>query len=53
MRLAIVGSRSLFIDGLEKYIPVGVTEIVSGGAKGIDMCAKQSIWANSITQNIL
>ena len=48
MRLAIVGSRSLFIDGLEKYIPVGVTEIVSGGAKGIDSCAKKYAIAHKI-----
>lgn len=35
MRIAIIGSRNLNID-ISKYIPEGVTEIVSGGAKGID-----------------
>ena len=40
MKLAIIGSRNLKINNLEKYIPEGVTEIVSGGAKGIDACAK-------------
>ena len=40
MKLAIVGSRSLTVDNMEKYLPKGVTEIISGGAKGIDSCAK-------------
>ena len=41
MKLAIIGSRSLKIDNLEKYIPRDVTEIVSGGAKGIDKIAAE------------
>ena len=36
MVVAIVGSRGLCVTDLEKYLPEGVTEIVSGGAKGID-----------------
>lgn len=40
MKLAIVGSRGLSLD-ISPYIPEGVTEIVSGGAKGIDTCAKK------------
>lgn len=40
MKLAIIGSRSLCVNDLEKYIPEDITEIVSGGAKGIDSCAK-------------
>lgn len=39
MKIAVVGSRSLFVN-LEFPIPPGVTEIVSGGAKGIDQCAE-------------
>lgn len=39
MKVAIVGSRGLLVDNLEKYLPNGVTEIVSGGARGIDSCA--------------
>ena len=38
MRLAIVGSRSLAPD-LEAFVPDGVTEIVSGGARGVDTAA--------------
>ena len=40
MKLAIIGSRSLTRIDLEKYIPSEATEIVSGGAKGIDSLAK-------------
>ncbi len=40
MRVAVVGSRSLEQVDLEAYLPVQTTEIVSGGARGIDQCAK-------------
>ena len=40
MRLAVIGSRSLCDIVIDDYIPYNVTEIVSGGAKGIDMLAK-------------
>lgn len=43
MRVAIVGSRNLLVD-IEKYIPENITELVSGGAKGIDTLAEQ--WAD-------
>ena len=39
MRLAIVGSRDISFVELEKYLPDGITEIVSGGARGIDCIA--------------
>lgn len=39
MKLAIIGSRKMKIDCVEKYVPDGVDEIVSGGARGIDECA--------------
>ena len=41
MKLAIIGSRNLVIENLGEYLPIGVTEIVSGGAKGVDTCAKK------------
>lgn len=41
MKVAIIGSRSLIINDLKKYLPENTTEIVSGGAKGIDTCAKE------------
>ena len=36
MKLAIIGTRTLVIENLEKHIPKEVTEIVSGGARGVD-----------------
>lgn len=33
MKLAVIGSRNLNIVNLSKYLPQGVTEIVSGGAR--------------------
>ena len=38
MKLAIIGSRSLSGLDLGKYISEEVTELVSGGAIGIDTC---------------
>ena len=35
MKVAVIGSRSLTVVNLEKYLPAGVTEIVSGGARGL------------------
>lgn len=41
MKLAIIGSRGLWVEDLGAYLPPGVTELVSGGAKGIDTCARE------------
>ena len=41
MKLAIIGSREIKIYNLDKYVPEGVCEIVSGGAKGIDTLAAE------------
>ena len=40
MKVAVIGSRGLQVNHLENYLPEGVTEIVSGGARDIDTCAK-------------
>lgn len=40
MRVAVIGSRGLMVDDLGKYLPDNVTEIVSGGARGVDNCAR-------------
>lgn len=40
MKIAVIGSRGLNLDNLGDYLPANVTEIISGGAKGIDQCAK-------------
>ncbi len=48
MKLAIIGSRSLFIEKMEDYLPKNVVEIITGGAKGIDQCAKEYAISNNI-----
>ena len=49
MKIAVIGSRSLVVNNLEKYLPKDVDEIVSGGAIGIDRCAKKYAIRNNIT----
>ena len=51
MKIAVIGSRGLVINDLGKYLPANVTEIVSGGAKGIDTCAKKYALSNGIKLN--
>ena len=48
MKVAVVGSRNLQVDDLENYLPENVTEIISGGAKGVDTCAKEYALAHRI-----
>ena len=48
MRLAIIGSRNLKIDNFSDYMPENVTEIVSGGARGVDTCAREYAKKNNI-----
>ena len=42
MKLAIIGSREIMNIDIIAYIPHNCTEIVSGGARGIDRCAKKA-----------
>ena len=48
MKLAIVGSRKINDFLIDKYVPQGVTEIVSGGAVGIDTLAREYAIKNNI-----
>ncbi len=48
MKLAIIGSRSLTVKNIENYIPENTDEIVSGGARGIDTCAREYAIKNNI-----
>ncbi len=48
MKVAIIGSRGLKVNDFSEYLPEGVTEIVSGGARGIDLCARNYAKQNSI-----
>lgn len=43
MKIAVIGSRNLTFNHFDIVIPTVCTEIVSGGAKGIDTCAR--LWA--------
>ena len=48
MRIAVIGSRSLKLGNLEEYLPACVEEIISGGAEGIDACARAFATAHAI-----
>lgn len=48
MKVAVIGSRSITQIKLEDYLPEGTDEIVSGGARGVDTCAKNYALANGI-----
>lgn len=48
MKVAVIGSRGLHVDHLEDYLPEGITEIVSGGARGIDACARDYALAHGL-----
>lgn len=43
MKVAVIDSRNLTVCDMGKYLPADTQEIVSGGAKGIDACARK--WA--------
>ncbi|MBQ7084367.1 MAG: hypothetical protein IJM95_03875 [Anaerotignum sp.] len=48
MRVAVVGSRGLHIHDLGEYLPQDVTEIISGGAIGVDTSAREYALRNEI-----
>ncbi len=48
MKIAVIGSRSLKIDNMGDFLPADITEIVSGGAKGIDAVAADYARQNNI-----
>lgn len=48
MKVAIIGSRNITVNNLQKYLPSDITEIVSGGARGIDACARNYAHAHGI-----
>lgn len=48
MRVAIIGSRNIRVANLGQYLPEGTTEIISGGAKGVDTCAREYAIAHGI-----
>ena len=48
MKVAVVGSRNLTINNLGDYLPEDTTEIISGGARGIDRCAREYAKSHNI-----
>ncbi|MBQ4591287.1 MAG: DUF2493 domain-containing protein [Clostridia bacterium] len=48
MKVAVIGSRGITVPDLTPYLPENTTEIVSGGAKGADSCAKEYALARGI-----
>ena len=48
MKLAIIGSRGIEINDIEKYLPDSLSEIVSGGAKGVDSAVAEYARKNGI-----
>ena len=48
MRVAVVGSRSIEVANLKRFLPKDTTEIVSGGAKGVDTQAREYALAHNL-----
>lgn len=48
MKVAVIGSRGLSVSDLGRYLPKNTTEIVSGGAKGVDTSAREYAKKNGI-----
>lgn len=48
MKVAVIGSRGLQIDDLGDYLPEETTEIISGGARGVDVCAREYALRNGL-----
>jgi len=41
MKVAVIGSRNVTVPNLGDYLPAECSEIVSGGARGVDSSAKE------------
>ena len=48
MKVAVIGSRTLTVPDLGKYLPPDTTEIISGGAKGVDTSAREHAQAHGM-----
>ena len=51
MKVAVIGSRNFMIEDLGQYLPEETPEIVSGGAKGVDTCAREFASAKGLKLN--
>ncbi len=48
MKIAVIGSRNLTNIDISPYIPKETTEIISGGAKGVDTTAREYALSHNI-----
>ena len=48
MKVAVIGSRGLTVSNLGDYLPCDTTEIISGGAKGVDTCERDYALSHGI-----
>ena len=48
MKVAVIGSRGLLVHDLAVYLPADTTLIISGGAIGVDSCARRYALAHGI-----
>ena len=48
MKVSVIGSRGLTVSDLGKYLPESTTEIVSGGARGVDSSAREYALAHGL-----
>lgn len=48
MKVAVIGSRTVTVNNIGDYLPKETTELVSGGARGVDTCAAQYARENGI-----
>ena len=48
MKVAVIGSRDLTVPDLGKYLPEDTTELVSGGARGVDTSAREYAEAHGL-----
>ncbi len=55
MRVAVIGSRTLTVteEQLDKMLPAGTSEIISGGAVGIDTAAELYADAHKLSKHII
>ena len=48
MRVVVIGSRGLSVDDFGLYLPDETTEIISGGARGVDTSAREYALSHGI-----